>query len=97
MATVASINLFPNYVRTASEAYSSSITYHNREQLSYDKWDQMCTILRNPKAFKPIDKESKNLKHRAQFDFELINNKLYRQSNARYANSRYVVPTSKGV
>ena len=91
MATITSINPFPNDVRTAFEAYISSTTYYNREQLSYDKWDRIRTILQNPTAFKPTDKESKNLKHRAQFDFELIDNKLYRQSNARYSTPRYVV------
>ncbi|OBT60833.1 hypothetical protein VE03_09920 [Pseudogymnoascus sp. 23342-1-I1] len=58
MATIASINPFPND---------------------------------NPKAYKATDQESMNLKHRAQFDFELIDNKLYRQSDIRHLNPRYVV------
>jgi transposase len=61
MATIASINPFPNDVRTAFEAYISSPTYSNREQLSYNKWDDIHTILRNPTAFKPTDQERKNL------------------------------------
>ncbi|KFY79961.1 hypothetical protein V499_01110 [Pseudogymnoascus sp. VKM F-103] len=69
--------------------------YYNREQLSHTKSDQICTILRNPTAFKPIDRESKNLKHRALFDFKLIDNKLYRQSDIRHPNSRYVVPKAE--
>ena len=72
MATITSINPFPNDVRTAFEAYISSTTYYNREQLSYDKWERICTILQNPTAFKATHKEAKNLKHRAQADFELI-------------------------
>jgi hypothetical protein len=91
MATIASINPFPNDVRTAFEAYISSPTYSNREQLSYKKWDDIRTILQNPTAFKPTDQESMNLKHRAQFDFELINNKLYKQKDIQYRNPRYVV------
>jgi hypothetical protein len=87
MATIASINPFPNDVRTAFEAYISNTTYYNCEQLSHTKSDQICTILCNPTAFKPIDRESENLKHRALFDFELIDNKLYRQSDIRHPNS----------
>jgi hypothetical protein len=34
MATIASINPFPNDVCAAFEAYISSTTYYNREQLS---------------------------------------------------------------
>jgi hypothetical protein len=45
MATIASINPFPNDVRTAFEAYISNPTYYNREQLPYTKWHQMHTIL----------------------------------------------------
>jgi hypothetical protein len=91
MATITSINPFPNDVRTAFEAYISSTTYYNREQLSYDKWEHICAILQNPTAFKATYTEAKNLKHCAQSDFELINNKLYRKSNVRYSNARYVV------
>jgi hypothetical protein len=52
MATIALINPFPNNVQSAFEAYISSDTYHNREQLSYEKWSSMCNILNNP-AQKP--------------------------------------------
>lgn len=81
----------PNDVRTAFKAYISSATYYNREQLSYDKWGRIYIILQNPAAFRVTDKEAKALKHRAQSDFELIGNKLYRKSNIRYSNARYVV------
>jgi hypothetical protein len=95
MATIALINPFPNDVRTAFEAYISSTTYYNREQLPYEKWDQMRTILYDLTAFKLTDKESMNLKHRAQFDFELINNKLYRQKDIWHPNARYAVLKSE--
>lgn len=65
MATIASINPFPNDVRTAFEAYISNTTYYNREQLSPTKWDCIRTILHNLTAFKLTDKESMNLKHHA--------------------------------
>jgi hypothetical protein len=78
MATVALINPFPNDVRSAFKAYISNTTYYNCKQLLYTKWDQICIILCNLTAFKPIDRESKNLKHYVLFDFKLINNKLYR-------------------
>jgi hypothetical protein len=63
MATIALINPFLNDVRTAFKAYISSTTYYNQEQLLYEKWDCMCTILYNLTAFKPIDKESMSLKY----------------------------------
>ncbi|KFY32496.1 hypothetical protein V493_00139, partial [Pseudogymnoascus sp. VKM F-4281 (FW-2241)] len=91
MATITSINPFPNDVRAAFEAYMSSTTYYNREQLSYDKWERICVILQNPTAFKATYKEAKALKHRAQSDFELIDNKLYRKGNVQYLHARYVV------
>ena len=91
MTTIASINPFPNDVRTAFEAYISSPAYYNREQLLYEKWHQMRVILQNPTAFIPFDKESSNLKHRTQSQFELIYNKLYKQSDIRHQNPRYVV------
>jgi hypothetical protein len=49
----------------------------------------------NPTAFKPIDRESKNLKHRALFDFELIDNKLYRQSDIRHPRTSAKVLNKK--
>jgi hypothetical protein len=91
MATIASINPFPNDVRTAFEAYISSSTYYNREQLSHAKWSQIRTILENPTAYIPYNRETTNLKNRAQSAFELINNKLYKQSDIRHLQPRYIV------
>lgn len=91
MATIASINPFPHDLRTAFEAYTSSTTYSNREQFTNDKWHQMRCILDNPAAFIPHNKESSNLKTRTQSSCELISNKLYKQSDTRHLNPRYVV------
>jgi hypothetical protein len=91
MATITSINPFPSTVRTAFEAYLSNPTYSNREQLSNQKWNDIHTILHNPTAFIITDQESINLKHRAQSDFELLNEKLYKKRDASYENPRYVV------
>lgn len=52
----------------------------------------MRTILHSPAAFIPYDRESVNLKSRTQSSFELINNKLYKQSDIRHLRPRYVVP-----
>jgi hypothetical protein len=84
MATIASINPFPNDVRTAFEAYISSSTYYNREQLPHAKWSLIRTILENPTAYIPYNRETTNLKNRVQSTFELINNKLYKQSDIRH-------------
>ena len=51
----------------------------------------MRTILDNPAAFIPHNKESANLKTRMQSSFKLIDNKLYKQSDIRHLNPRYVV------
>jgi hypothetical protein len=94
MATIGSINPFPNDVHTAFEEYINSNTYHNREQLPYEKWHQMHVLLDDP-TIKPEDRETINLKHRTQLNFELIHNKLYRQKDKRHLNPRYVVPKSE--
>ena len=91
MATIASINPFPHDVRTAFEAYISSTTYYNREQLADEKWHCMCLILDDPAAYVPYNKDSANLKTRTQSSFQLIDNKLYKQSDIRHLNPRYVV------
>jgi hypothetical protein len=91
MATIALINPFPNDVRTAFETYISSSTYYNREQLSHAKWSQMRTILQNITTYTPSNQESSNLKHRTQSQFELINENLYKKSDIRHLQPRYVV------
>ncbi|KFY75310.1 hypothetical protein V499_04706 [Pseudogymnoascus sp. VKM F-103] len=83
MATITSITPFPFDVRTAFEAYISSPTYYNREQFSHEKWSQIHTILEDPAAFIPHNKESTNLKHHTLSSFKLVNNKLYKQSDRR--------------
>jgi hypothetical protein len=63
MATITLINPFPYDIQTAFKAYISSPTYYNPEQLLYEKWSKICTILKNPTAFTPFNKESSNIKH----------------------------------
>ena len=72
----------------------SSNTYYNREQLPYEKWHRMHVFL-DDHTLKPEDRDGVNLKHRAQADFELIHNKLYRRKDKRHINPRYVVPKSE--
>ena len=55
----------------------------------------MRTILDNPTAFIPYNKETANLKTRTLSSFKLINNKLYKQSDIRHLNPRYVVLKSE--
>jgi len=78
MATITSINPFPFDVRSAFEAYISSLTYYNREQFSHERWSQIYTILEDPAAFIPHNKESTNLKYYTLSSFKLLNNKLYK-------------------
>jgi hypothetical protein len=47
MATIASINPFPNDVRTAFHSYILDSNYVNRERLSYEKWHRMHVFLDN--------------------------------------------------
>ena len=91
MATIGSINPFPSDVRRAFEAYISSDTYYNREQISHEKHHRMRIILNNP-LLKPEDRDGFNLKHRTQLNYELINDKLYRQKDSKHQIPRYVVP-----
>jgi hypothetical protein len=93
MATIALINPFPHDVRTAFEAYISNTTYYNREQPT--KWRSMLIILNNPEAYIPHNKEGVNLKHRTLLHFRLVHNKLYRQSDKKHPNPRYVVPKAE--
>jgi hypothetical protein len=95
MAAIASINLFPHDVRTAFEAYISNTTYYNREQLSPTKWRSMLIILNNPAAYIPYNRETANLKHCTQSSYKLLHNKLYRQSDTKHPNLRYVVPKAE--
>jgi hypothetical protein len=91
MATIASINPFPHDVRTAFEAYMSSTTYYNREQFTHEKWHRMHTILDNPTAYIPYNKESSNLKTRTLSSFMLINNKLHKQGDIQHLHPRIMV------
>ena len=90
MATIGSINPFPSDVCRAFEAFISSDTYHNCEQLSYKRWQCMHIILSNP-LLKPEDREGFNLKHCIQLHYELINDKLYRQRDSKHQSPRYIV------
>ncbi|KFY03974.1 hypothetical protein V490_00036 [Pseudogymnoascus sp. VKM F-3557] len=95
MTTIASINPFPYDVRTAFEAYSNSTTYYNREQFSPEKLHYMHKILEDPSAYISQNKEAVNLKHRTQLNFILLDHKLYRQSDVRHLQPRYVVPKAE--
>ena len=94
MATIGSINPFPSDVRRAFEAFISSDTYHNHEQLSYERWQRIHIILSNP-SLKPEDREGFNLKHRMQLHYKLINDKLYRQRDSKHQSPRYIVLQSE--
>jgi hypothetical protein len=70
-------------VRTVYEAYIQSPQYSNRERIEYSKYHQLYFFLKNPtlKLATPIES---TLKHYALTKFKLVNNKLYRQANAKY-------------
>lgn len=95
MATITSINPFPYDVRTAFEAYSNSTTYYNREQFSLEQLHHMHQILEDPSAYISQNKGAVNLKTRTQFSFILLDHKLYRKSDARHLQPRYVVPKAE--
>jgi hypothetical protein len=92
-AIIASINPFPSDVRTAYEAYIQSLQYSNHERIEYSKWRQLHFFLENPTS-KLATPTELSLKRRALTKFELINNKLYRQGNAKCL-ACYVVLESK--
>jgi transposase InsO family protein len=94
MATTASINPFPNDVRSAFQDYIHQPEYSNRARIPYANWRQMHIFLDTPDQ-KPENSTESNLKHRALTEFELINNRLYRQSDKKYPDPRYVVPESE--
>ena len=56
MTAIGYVNPFPSDVRRAFEAYMSSNTYYNREQISYEKWQHMRIILNNPLLNQRIEK-----------------------------------------
>lgn len=95
MATIGSINPFPSDVQRAFKAYISSDTYYNRERISYEKLHRMRIILNNP-LLKPEDRDGFNLKHRTQLNYELINDKLYRQKDTKNQIPRYLQPLHAG-
>jgi hypothetical protein len=88
------VNPFPNEVRNAFEAYIHSPIYTNRERIEYIKWQYLHILLDNPDK-KPENQTESRLKHRALTEFQLINNKLYRLSDSRFPELRYVVPESE--
>ena len=70
--------------------------YSNRALIPYANWRQIHIFLDTPDQ-KPENPTESNLKHRAFIEFELINNRLYRQSDKRYPDPRYVAPESEAM
>ena len=91
---IGSITPFPNDVRTAFQAYIQDPTYVNCERIEYSKWHQLHLFLDDP-TLKPATIAETRLKHRAQMEFQLIHNKLYRQPDSKFPSPRYVVPESE--
>lgn len=91
---IASINPFPNVVRTAFQAYIQGIGYINRERIEYSKWRQLHFFLDDP-TLKPATQADSRLRYWAQLHFELINKKLYRRPDSKFPNPRYVVPENE--
>ena len=91
---IASINPFPNDVRTAFQVYIQDPSYINRERIKYSNWRQLHFFLNDPTLKLATQAESR-LRYRAQLEFELINNKLYRRPDSKFPNPRYVVPESE--
>ena len=88
--TIAYINPFPQDVRTAFQTYIHSFSYVNRERLDYLKYQQLLLYLQNPQL-KPVTQAESRLKHRAQTEFMLLHDKLYRKPDARFQSPRSVV------
>jgi hypothetical protein len=93
-AIVASINPFPNEVRIAFQSYIQGPDYVNRERIPYEKWNRMHLHLDTP-DLKPENPTDSRLKHRAQMEFQLVNNKLFRRPDSKFLNPRYTVPESE--
>jgi hypothetical protein len=68
IAVNASINLFPNDVRIAFQAYIQGPNYINRECIPYEKWNRMHLHLDTP-DLKPDNPTDSRLKHRAHMEF----------------------------
>lgn len=94
IATVTSINPFPNDTRLAFQSYIQDPDYINRERIPYTKWRQMHIFIDDP-ALKPANPAESNLKYRATTEFHLTHNKLYKNSDSRFQEPRYIVPESK--
>ena len=90
-ATIASINPFPRDVRNAFQDYIQDPQYNNRKHIPYPKWRRIYIFLDDP-SIKPENPADSNLKHRALTEFELVNNKLYRQIDTKYLIQQLVVP-----
>lgn len=82
-AVIASINPFPNDVRIAFQEFIQEPNYVNRERIEYSKWQRLHVFLAEP-DLKPKNATDSRLRYRAYAEFELINNKLYRQSDQRF-------------
>jgi hypothetical protein len=93
-STIASINPFPNDTRTAFQTSIQRPGYSNRERIPYEKWRQIHIYLDNP-SLKAEGASESRLKHRALTEFQLINNKLYRNPDKAHLRPRYVVPESE--
>ena len=91
---IASINPFPHDVRTAFQSYIQSSEYINRERIPYAKWQRMHCFI-NDSTLKAEGRSDANLKHRALAEFQLINNKLYKNPDSRFPEPRLVVPESE--
>ena len=92
--TIAHINPFPQDVRTAFQTYIHSFSYVNRERLDYLKYQQLLLYLQNP-LLKPATQVESRLKHRAQTEFMLIHNKLYRKPDSKFQSPRSIVLESE--
>ena len=94
--TIASINPFPNDVRTAFQAYIQSedgSRTGNRERIILAKQQRIYTFLNSP-HIKAIDAFDARLKHRALTEFHITRDKLYQNSNTTH-KARYVVQESE--
>ncbi|RFU30752.1 hypothetical protein B7463_g5574, partial [Scytalidium lignicola] len=94
MATVESINPFPNDVRNAFQEYITSDTYINRDRIQPQHWQRIHVFVDNP-TLKPDNQTDANIKYQAIHHFELIDRKLYRQPDAHHPDPRYVVPENE--
>jgi hypothetical protein len=89
-----SVNSFPNNVRKAFLLFIQGSQHINRERIEHDKWVQIMYILDYPET-KPASQTESRLKPRANAEFKIIDNKLYRKPDNRYLAPRGVAPVYK--